>query len=467
MRMTRTSTALHGVMGRGPRRSLILIGVTVSLLAAACSSSSGGSGASSSAGQKVTLTVQNGDAGATGLLAAYAELNKEFEAAHPGVTINFVTKSFDEQNNTAKLQLSGNNPPDVFQVNQGYEQMGAFVKAGLLTKLDDYATKYGWTTSQSANLLALNGQFTENGVQMGQGPLWGLSVTNAWVGLLMNMDVAAKLGITDAPKTFADLEQDLATAKAKGGTVPMEFGSQNGEMPAWLLSNLLLANGGPTAVSGIVFHADGASFTTSDAAFAGQTMKDWASKGYFTPNWAAYQTSQVFSNFAKGQGLFTLAGSWLMPIPGTPEDTKQFRMVVFPTQSGSSPDAVAAGDLPWTIPAHSKNHDLAAEYINFVSTDAAASKFVASGNLPSVPPKDLDAQVAAANLPPASADSINTGLEIISKGHPVPFVDWAAPALYDAIKANFDKLVSGSMDVPAWQASLQAAYGPFVKSLQG
>ena len=174
MRLTRTSTALHGVVRRGPRLSLVLIAVTVSLIAAACSSSSsGGSGASSTAAQNVTLVVQNGDAGATGLLAAYAELNTEFEAAHPGVKIKFVTKSFDEQNNTAKLQLSGSNPPDVFQVNQGYEQMGAFVKAGLLTKLDSYAAKYGWTTRQSANLLALNGQFTEDGVQMGKGPLWG------------------------------------------------------------------------------------------------------------------------------------------------------------------------------------------------------------------------------------------------------------------------------------------------------
>jgi raffinose/stachyose/melibiose transport system substrate-binding protein len=410
--------------------------------------------------------VQNGDAGATGLLAAYADLNTEFEAAHPGVKIKFVTKSFDEQNNTAKLTLSGNNPPDVFQVNQGYEQMGAIVKAGLLTKLDDYDTKYGWSKSQSPELLALNGKFTDNGVQMGQGSLWGLSVTNAWVGLLMNMDVAKTLGISAPPTTFAELEQDLATAKSKGGTVPFEFGSQNGEMPAWLLSNFLLAKGGPGAVNNIVFHDNG-SFVTDTAAWAGQKMKEWATNGYFTPNWAAYQTSQVYDQFSKDKGLFFLGGSWLMPVPGTTSGNTTFKMVVFPSVSGSSPDAVAAGDLPWTIPTHSKNHDLAAEYINFVSTESAASKFVASGNLPSVPPSDLAAQVTAANLPSASADSINNGLEVISTGNPVPFVDWAAPSLYDAIKTNFDKLVSGSMAVPAWQASLQAAYGPFVKSLQG
>ncbi len=54
---------------------------------------------------------------------------------------------------------------------------------------------------------------------------------------------------------------------------------------------------------------------------------------------------------------------------------------------------------------------------------------------------------------------------MIEKGNPVPFVDWAAPALYDAIKASFDKLVSGSLSVDAFQAQLQKAYGPYVTSL--
>jgi raffinose/stachyose/melibiose transport system substrate-binding protein len=462
MQISRSAPGRWG-SSRRARRSLAVTCVAVSLLAAACSSS--GSGSSGSSGGNVTLVIQNGDGGATGLLAAYAELNKEFEAKHPGVKIDFVTKSFDQVVSTAKLQLSGNNPPDVTQTNQGYQAMGAFVKAGLLVKLDSYAAKYGWNTRQASTLLALNGHFSSDGVTMGQGPLWGISVTNAWVGLLMNMDVAAKLGITQPPATFADLQQDLATAKAKGGTVPFEFGSQNGEMPAWLLSNLLLAQGGPSAVSGIVFHAPGASLQTATSAWAGQMMQTWAKNGYFTPSWAAFQTADVFNKFAKGEGLFTLVGSWYMPMPGSAAATKQFRMVVFPSVSGSGPDAVAAGDMPWTIPTHSKHHDLAAEYINFVSGAVAADKFIASGNMPSFSPTDLQAQVTAANLPVPSADSINNGLAVVNTGHPVPFVDWGAPDLYNAIKAGFDKLVSGSLPVSQWQSQLQAAYGPFVASL--
>jgi raffinose/stachyose/melibiose transport system substrate-binding protein len=441
-------------------RALLAAGAAVGLLLSACSSSGSGSNSTS-----VTLVVQNGAGGATGLLAAYAELNKQFEAAHPGVKIQFVTKSFDEVVSTAKLQLSGPNPPDVTQTNQGYQAMGTFVKAGLLTNLDSYAQKYGWVTRQSSKLLELNGHFSKDGVKMGEGSLWGISVTNAWIGLLMNMDIASQLGISGPPQTFAELEQDLTTAKQKG-VIPFQFGSSNGEMPAWLLSELILAKGGPDAVNDIVFHRNNPTFKSPTVTWAVQTLKSWASNGYFTPNYTAYKTDEAFSNFAGGKGLFDLAGSWLMPMPGTPEQTKKFKMVVFPSVSGQGPNAVAAGDMPWTVPTHSKHHDLAAEYINFISSEKSADVLLSSGNMPSFAPGDADAMLAKANLPTPSQDAIKNGLSVINKGSPVPFIDWGAPDLYDAIKSGFESLASGSMSVDSFLSHLEDAFGPYVKSLK-
>ncbi|MCW2966328.1 MAG: hypothetical protein JWM71_100 [Solirubrobacteraceae bacterium] len=340
-------------------RSLTAVLAVGSLAMSACSSSSSSSGKTSSSGS-TTLIVQNGAGGATGLLAAYAGLNKQFEAAHPGVKIKFITKSFDEVVSTAKLQLSGSNPPDVTQTNQGYQAMGTFVKAGLLVNLDSYSKKYGWESRQSSKLLELNGHFSKDGVKMGEGPLWGISVTNAWIGMLMNSKLGSQLGISAPPATFAELENDLATAKAKG-VVPFQFGSSNGEMPAWLLSELMLAKGGPDAVNNIVFHRNDPTFKSDTAKWAADTMRSWAKKGYFTPNYTAYKTDEAFSNFAQGKGLFSLAGSWLLPIPGSAADAANFKMVVLPSVSGSGPNAVAAGDMPWTIPTHSKHHDLSAE----------------------------------------------------------------------------------------------------------
>jgi raffinose/stachyose/melibiose transport system substrate-binding protein len=440
-------------------RAFLGLAAAAGLVLTGCSSGSSGKSGS------MTLVVQNGAGGATGLLAAYAKLNKEFEAAHAGVKIKFVTKSFDEVVSTAKLQLSGANPPDVTQTNQGYQAMGTFVKAGLLTNLDSYATKYDWVSRQSSKLLELNGHFSKDGVKMGEGPLWGISVTNAWIGLLMNMDIASQLGISGPPATFADLEKDLEAAKQKG-LVPFQFGSSNGEMPAWLLSELILAKGGPEAVNDIVFHRNDPTFKSPTAVWAAQTLKSWASKGYFTPDYTAYKTDEAYSKFASGKGLFDLAGSWLMPIPGTPEQTKKFKMVVFPSISGDGPNAVAAGDMPWTIPAHSKHHDMAAEYINFISSEKSADALLASGNMPSFAPGDLNAALNNAKLPSPSQDAIKNGLSVIKSGSPVPFIDWGAPDLYDAIKSSFESLASGSMSVDSFLSKLQDAYGPYVKSLK-
>ncbi len=91
---------------------------TVALASSACSSSGSSSTTSASAAHPVTLVVQSGDGGSTGLLAAYAKLNSQFEAAHPGVKIKFVVKTFNDLLSTLKLQLSGSSGvPDVTQDN--------------------------------------------------------------------------------------------------------------------------------------------------------------------------------------------------------------------------------------------------------------------------------------------------------------------------------------------------------------
>ena len=62
-------------------------------------------------------------------------LNAEFEAAHPGVRIQREVKVLDDLRTTVKLALSKEDGPDVAQVNQGRNDMGALVEAGLLLPL--------------------------------------------------------------------------------------------------------------------------------------------------------------------------------------------------------------------------------------------------------------------------------------------------------------------------------------------
>ncbi len=125
-----------------------------------------------SAGQ-VTLRVWDQEVRG-GQNAEITQLNKEFMAKYPNVTIQRTSKSFSDLKTTLKLALSGNNPPDVVEVNQGYPDMVSFVKAGMLLPLDSYASVYGWANRYPASLLNLN-RVSADATHFGEGKLYGVS----------------------------------------------------------------------------------------------------------------------------------------------------------------------------------------------------------------------------------------------------------------------------------------------------
>ncbi len=76
--------------------------------------------------------------------------------------------------------------------------------------------------------------------------------------------------------------------------IPFQFGSSNGEMSAWLLTELVLAKGGPDAVNDIVFHRNNPTMESTSDQWAAQTLQSWAKKGYFAPNYTAYKTDEAY-----------------------------------------------------------------------------------------------------------------------------------------------------------------------------
>lgn len=429
----------------------------VAVAIAACGGSGSGGGAAGATSGHITLVVESGDGGDPGLLTGYAALNKAFEAQHPGVTIKFQTKNFTDLVNTLKLDLSGPNPPDVTQVNEGYDagSMGPLVTDGLLLNLDSYATKYGWTSRQSPALLALDGRFSSNGKTFGSGPLYGICSTGAWVGLWVNTRVAHSLGITSPPATLAAFENDLAMAKAHG-VVPLQFDAYQA---SWMLATLLLP-GSPGLVGNVVGAKPGTTLTSPQVRSVAQTIQAWGNRGYFPPDWAANRTTGVFGTFLSGKSLFTLDGSWQVPLPSSAH-AADFTMVPFPSGNGT---AVATGDLDWSIPTGSKHQALAAQYIDFLTSVKSASTWVSTGAVPATLPTDVNTAIAAAHLSGPSKDALLGWQQIMANGTPVPFIDWATPTFLNTIQTTVAELGAGKITPQAFTAALQADYGPFAKT---
>jgi raffinose/stachyose/melibiose transport system substrate-binding protein len=413
----------------------------------------------------VTLVVQSGDGGSTGLLAAYAALNKQFEKAHPGVTVKFVVKSFNDLVSTLKLQLSGSSGvPDVTQDNEGYASLGALVTDGLVQNLDSLSAANQWSVRQPAGLLALDGDFTTNGKIMGSGSVWGISATGTWVGLFENTALAKKLGIRSAPTTLAQLGQDMALAKAHG-VLPMMMGTGDGFEPLWTLYETMMAQASPSILSTIT---DGASSTLPAAmTSAAKTLQTWQNDGYFTSGESAFSNTDAFNKFVAGQGLFIVSGSWNVPLPGPASSTSKFSMILFPMQRANQLAAVASGDLPWSIPTHSPHTQLAEEYINYITSPAANSAWIAAGQVPATLSANEMQDAAGAHLSGSSYDAVAAWVNLLNHGYMEPYIDWSTPTFLTTMVQSVQTLLAGRETASAFTARLQADYGPFVKQKHG
>lgn len=457
---------------RPTRRAALgaLLAAPAVLLAAACSpgtstpAATSAAPASSSASGPVTLVVQSGNGGSDALLKGYAALNKEFEAAHPGVTIDFQVKNFNDLVNTLKLQLSGSTVPDVTQVNQGYGSLGQLVSDGLVAPLDDAAAKFGWTSRQSETLIALDGRFSPDGKTMATGNLYGMSATGAWVGLFMNKEVGAKVGVTAPPTTLAELEAALAKAKA-GGVTPLQYGTSDGGEPIWLVGNLIMAHGSPKLLTDVV---NGASETLPGPALqAAQTLKKWADAGYFTKGADAFTSTDVINKFSKGDGLFALNGSWNVFATATPEEAAKYTLIPFPAGDAGTTASIATGDLPWSVPAKAKNAELAKEYIDFLTDPKNNGVWIANGQVPASVSGTEDAELTKNKIVGVSADAVTNWVKLQKGGTPLPYPDWATPTFYDTISKSAQSLAAGKLTPEKFVATLQGDYGPFTKKRAG
>jgi len=205
------------MMKKARTAAIAALGAGVVLAAAACSSggsssaSSGASGAASSASGPVTLTFWNNATPGPGLVY-WQNTVKQFEAAHPGVTIkmqNIQNESYDGKIQTA---LASNTAPDIF-FQRGGGKMQAMVNAGQLQALTlsaDDKTNIG----AGAPVDSING--TVYGIPLDANP----------EGIYYSKDLFTKAGITTTPTTIPELEADIAKLKTAGIT-PIAVGAKD------------------------------------------------------------------------------------------------------------------------------------------------------------------------------------------------------------------------------------------------
>ncbi len=423
-------------------------------------SGSGGSSASPSAGPvstdvaaagPVTLTVwdQNTDGG---IAVAQKQLNAQFTAKYPNVTIKRVSRSFADLKTTLKLALSGNDAPDVVQANQGYPDMGAFVQAGLLSPLGSYAPLYSWTDRFPADLLSLN-SFTADGATWRTGNLYGISQTGEIVGVYYNKKLLVKAGVT-APTTMTQFRTALPKVEA-AGVLPIQYGDASKSPGIHLYGAVISAVAGEKAASDLVSGAGGA-WTDADPVQAATIVHDWATQGYLPPGANGVTGDDAVAAFAKGEGAFFVSGTWQLATvtQGLGADGG---FVALQGRDGK-PETLGGVGLAWAMTSKTKHPDVAAAYIDFVTNAASSKVLVDTGNLPVVLPSGYAPATGTVN-----GDIVAQWRQVSQKGGLVPYLDYATPTFYDTLSGAVQQLTGGKASPQQFATTLQTDYAAFEK----
>ena len=174
--------------------SALVAALTATSLLAACS---GGTNAGSGSDSN-TLTLASVDQGSV------EDVVKAFEAANPGVKVNFTTSGADQYQQQIRTQLASGTAPDVMTVWPGNGNPGAtyvLAKPGYLLDLSDQP----WAAKLPAGVKSVaqyNGK-TYNAI-------FGLN----GIGAVYNQQALDKAGLTP-PSTWTELLAFCRAAKAK------------------------------------------------------------------------------------------------------------------------------------------------------------------------------------------------------------------------------------------------------------
>ncbi|MFF0226103.1 extracellular solute-binding protein [Streptomyces sp. NPDC004629] len=406
-----------------------------SLLLTSC----GGSDDGSSDGR--TLRLWHYEAPNSAMGVAWKEAVKEFEARHPGVTVKFEEKGFEQIQKTAPMVLNSSDAPDLMEYNKGNATAGLLSKQGLLTDLTAQATTRGWDKKLSAGVRTTS-RYDANGV-MGSGTWYGVPNYAEYTMVFYNKDLFAKYGIAE-PKTFDELTAAMDAFVHKGVTPLANAGA---EYPAQqYLYQLALSRADRAWVDAYELYQGETDFHDPAWTYAATTFADWVKKGYISRTSSGAKAEDAGVSWIRGKAPILFSGSWWFG-RFEAEATFDWDTSLWP---GSDLTLGSGGNL-WVVPKAAKNKELAYDFI-----DITLSKKIQNllGNKGAVP---VAADTSAITEPRAKA--LISDFNTLSARDGLAFYpDWPVPGFYDTLVSETQKLITDSERPDAYLSHLQKAY---------
>jgi raffinose/stachyose/melibiose transport system substrate-binding protein len=446
---------------RTRRAAVAALAGALALLAAGCTPGSENAGAPPTPDRAVqtdiaalgpvTLTVWDQEVRG-GQNEQVERLNAAFTQRYPNVTIDRVSRSFDDLATTLRLALSGNDAPDVVQANNGRADMGAFVAAGQLLALQPWSAVYGWDQRYPDSVRRYV-SYTPDGKVFGEGGMYGLPQVGEVVGIYYNPAELQRLGIAP-PATWEEFEAALAAVAAAGAT-PLQLGNVEGWPALHVLGTVQDQLVAPEQVTELAFGREGASWNTPENTQAAQKVADWARAGYFNEGVNGIDDNQAWQAFSRGESVFFIGGTWYAPDLEAAMG-QNVRFVPPPPPAGRPVSATGGTGLPFSITSASDAPDAAAAYLDFITSPDAMAVLTETGNLPVV---DTAGQTPPAGL---SADVFAAFAQVAENGQLLPYLDYATPTMGDTMGAALQDLLAGAQPPEAFLATVEADLAAFL-----
>ncbi|WDG17458.1 ABC transporter substrate-binding protein [Microbacterium sp. Clip185] len=294
------------------------------------------------------------------------KLTEEFTKQHPNVTFTITRDTFQNLTANAPKLLASATPPDLIRL----PTLGDTVRDGLVANLDPYFDAYGWDAWPASQLAPL--RMSEDGIR-GSGSLYQLGLGYSITGIYMNDKLAAQLGIDAPPQTLAELEDDMAKAKA-AGILPIMAGDKDGVVN-FVVQAAMNQYVDKDQFLSWMFNEPGARYDEEGNVKGAELVRKWADAGYFPSDINAIDYFTFTSRFGAGEGLFTFNGNWEAANYQKALGSDVSFFLVPPAEAGGDHVAMGAANS-FSVAAKSAHLNEIVYFLNWVHTDPTARQII-------------------------------------------------------------------------------------------
>jgi len=383
---------------------------------------------------------------------SWADAQKDFLASHPGVTIDFQLKTFDQIQQTAQMVLNSTDAPDVLEINKGNSTAGLYATQGLLTDLTAEATKRGWDKLLPSSIQTTCRYDPKTGI-MGSGPLWGVTTYGEFVMVYYNKDMFAKQGIA-VPTTYDEFTA-AADKFVAAGITPIALGGADKWPVTQNFYELALYKADRNFVNAYELFQGNLDFHGPEFTYAATELQNQVKKGYYGKNATGTSYNDANAAFIQGTYPMDLTGSWMFGTFLT--SIKNFNWGIF-VMPGKKLNTGSGGNL-WVVPAGAQNKDLAYDFIDLTMKPKAQTIMANAGGIP------LHADLSQISDP--HVKDLNTAFNTIVSNDGLAFYpDWPVVGYMDTLGGALQELVGGTKNPSQFLDEIAGPWTDFYKTLK-